>query len=118
MNFHGKDEVVPFYMQARLGSDSTLRGFHRNRFYDDNSILFNAEYRWEICTGFDLALFGDAGKVFNRPGEISLKHLQTDAGFGFRFKNRSSVVARIDTGFSREGVQVWLKFGKLFPWSR
>jgi Omp85 superfamily domain len=118
LNFHDEDEVVPFYMQARLGSDDTLRGFHRNRFYDDNSISFNAEYRWEIFFGFDMALFADAGKVFHRPGEISLTNLETDAGFGLRFKDRSSVLARVDVGFSREGFQVWLKFGKLFSWPR
>jgi hypothetical protein len=114
LSFHSEDQVVPFYLQATLGSDTDLRGFRRYRFYDENSIAFNAEYRWEVSTGFDMALFADAGKVFHRPGDISLYDLETSAGFGFRFKSRSSVVARLDTGFSREGFQVWLKFGKLF----
>ena len=86
----------------------------RYRFYDENAILFNAEYRWEITTGFDMALFADAGKVFNRPGDISLSNLETSAGFGFRFKNREKVVGRLDTGFSREGVRVWFRFGTLY----
>jgi outer membrane protein assembly factor BamA len=114
LSFHSEDQVVPFYLQSTLGSDTTLRGFRRYRFYDENSIAFNAEYRWEVNTGFDMALFGDAGKVFHRPGDISLSDLETSAGFGFRFKDRSRMVARLDIGFSREGFQVWFKFGKLF----
>ncbi|HYR44437.1 MAG TPA: BamA/TamA family outer membrane protein [Terriglobia bacterium] len=114
LSFHSGDQAVPFYLQPTLGSDTDLRGFRRYRFYDENSIALNGEYRWEINTGFDMALFVDGGKVFHRPGQISLSRLESSAGFGLRFKNRTSVVARLDTGFSREGFQVWLKFGKLF----
>jgi hypothetical protein len=114
LSFHSGDQVVPFYLQATLGSDTTLRGFRPYRFSDENSIAFTAEYRWEINTGFDMALFADAGKVFHRPSDISLSDLETSAGFGLRFKDRSRILARLDTGFSREGVQVWLRFGQLF----
>jgi hypothetical protein len=61
-----------------------------------------------------MALFADFGKVFHRPEEITLFRMESAAGFGLRFKNRTNVLARLDTGFSREGVQVWFKFGKLF----
>jgi Omp85 superfamily domain len=114
LSFHSGDQVVPFYLQATLGGDRDLRGFRRYRFYDENSITFNAEYRWEINTGFDMALFADAGKVFNRPSDISLSGLESSAGFGLRFKSRSRIFARLDNGFSREGFQVWLKFENVF----
>ncbi len=114
LSFHSTDQVVPFYLQSTLGSDSDLRGFRRYRFYDENSLTFTGEYRWEINTGFDMALFADFGKVFHRPGEISLSEMENSTGFGLRFKRNRSVFARLDTGFSHEGVQVWLKFGKLF----
>lgn len=116
LSFHSAEKVVPFYVQPTLGSDPDLRGFRRYRFYDENSISLNAEYRWEISTGFDVALFADGGKVFHRPGEFGLSRLEGSAGFGFRFKNQSErrVIARIDTGFSREGFQVWLKVPKVF----
>jgi hypothetical protein len=113
-SLHSGDQVVPFYMQTTLGSDEDLRGFRRYRFYGENSIVLNAEYRWEVSTRFDMALFVDAGKVFNRPGEVSLHDLETSAGFGFRFKDNESIAARFDTAFSREGFHVWLKFGRLF----
>ncbi len=89
-----------------------MRGFRRYRFYDENLIALSTEYRWEVNTAFDMAIFIDGGKVFHRSGQISLYNLETSAGFGFRFKN--PVVARLDAGFSREGVQVWLKLSKLF----
>jgi outer membrane protein assembly factor BamA len=106
--------VVPFYMQPTLGGSDNLRGFGRYRFYDNNSLLFNAEYRWEISYGFDMALFADAGKVTPRRGQINLSSLQTDAGFGFRFKSPNKVVLRIDAGFSREGFQTWVVFNNIY----
>jgi Omp85 superfamily domain len=115
LSLHSGDQAVPFYLQPTLGSDTDLRGFRRYRFYDENSIALSAEYRWEINTGFDMALFVDFGKVFHRPGELSLSGMERSAGFGLRFRSRKSLAsARLDTGFSREGVQVWLKFGRLF----
>jgi hypothetical protein len=114
LNFHSDDQVVPFYLQPTLGSDEYLRGFRRYRFYDENSLAMTAEYRWAISTRFDMGLFADFGKVFHRPGEFSLSDMESSAGFGIRLKTQTSVVARLDTGFSREGVQVWFRFGKLY----
>jgi hypothetical protein len=114
LSWHNDNQVVPFYLQPTLGSDTELRGFPRYRFYDENSTAMTAEYRWEINTGLDMALFFDTGQVFPRPGSFSLSEIESSAGFGFRFKDRTRVLARVDMGFSREGFQVWLKFGKLF----
>lgn len=109
--FHSSNQVVPFYLQSTLGSDTDLRGFRRYRFHDENLLSMNAEYRWEIGTGFDMAIFVDAGNVFHRPGDINLSNLRTSEGFGFRVKNQQRVFARFDVGFGKEGVQVWFKFG-------
>jgi hypothetical protein len=113
-SFHSDEQTVPFYMQSTLGSDLDLRGFRRYRFYDENSIALTGEYRWEVGTGFDMALFADGGKVFHRPGDIALTDLESSVGFGLRFKGRSHVVARLDTGFSHEGFQIWFKFGRAY----
>jgi hypothetical protein len=114
LSFHADDQVVPFYLQPTLGSDTELRGFARYRFYDENSLALTAEYRWEINAGVDMELFADAGRVFHRPEQISLSGMETSLGFGVRVKRRRNVVARFDTGFSREGVQLWLKAENLF----
>ena len=105
---------VPFYMQPTLGGTSDLRGYRRYRFCDDNSLVMNAEYRWEIFSALDAAVFADAGKVFHRDGDFNLDHLESDAGFGFRFKSRDAVVFRIDTAFGHEGFGLWFTFDHIF----
>jgi hypothetical protein len=114
LSWHNDNQVVPFYLQATLGSDTELRGFPRYRFYDENSTAMTAEYRWEINNGMDAVMFFDTGQVFHRPGSFSLSEIESSAGFGFRFKDGRNLLARVDFGFSREGFQAWLKFGKLF----
>jgi outer membrane protein assembly factor BamA len=105
---------VPFYLQPTLGGPDTLRGFPAFRFYDNTSLLLNGEYRWEVFSGLDMALFMDAGQVFDDWRQINVQNLHTDAGFGFRFNVRNDVFLRIDTAFSREGFQIWLRFGNPF----
>jgi hypothetical protein len=114
LSFHNENQLVPFYMQPTLGGYDDLRGFRPYRFYDENSFILNAEYRWEICTGFDMAVFEDAGEVFHRPGQIDLSNLRKSTGFGFRFNDQRSMVMRMDVGFSRERFQVWFTFDKVF----
>jgi hypothetical protein len=109
---HGQS--VPFYLQPTLGGADDLRGFRPFRFYDDNMVVFNAEYRWESFSGLDLALFGDVGKVFHRRADWNLKDLEAAYGVGMRFNIRNSVFLRLDAGFSHEGFQVWVKFGNVF----
>jgi outer membrane protein assembly factor BamA len=107
-------DSIPFYLQPTLGGADDLRGFNRFRFHDNNSLLLNAEYRWEVSPALDLALFADAGRVFARPGLIGFRHLEGSGGLGFRFKSRNLVVLRLDTAASREGFHIWLRFCNAF----
>lgn len=114
LGFREGGQVIPFYMQPSLGGSEDLRGFRPFRFRDDNLFVANAEYRWEVFSGLDMALFADAGKVFARRSDFDLSHMQTDVGFGFRFNARNVTFLRLDVGFSHEGFQVWVKFNNLF----
>jgi outer membrane protein assembly factor BamA len=114
LSYADSGHTVPFYMQPTLGGPSDLRGYRRYRYYDNNVILANAEYRWEVFTAMDAALFADAGKVFHKDGNFDLKGLERDAGFGFRFKTREAVVFRVDTAFSHEGFGLWFAFDHVF----
>jgi hypothetical protein len=105
---------VPFYLQPTLGGGDDLRGYRAFRFYDNNSALLTAEYRWEVFHGLDMALFGDAGQVFDRWQQINFRRLRTDFGFGFRLSANNQNFMRIDTAFSNEGFAVWAKFGGVF----
>jgi len=110
-------QSVPFYMQPILGGSESLRGYRPYRFRDNNLLLFNVEYRYEVFSGLDMAIFADAGKVTPRRGLINLKDLESDVGFGMRFNVRNNVFMRLDVGFSHEGFQVWVKFNNVFTTS-
>ncbi|MBC8164558.1 MAG: BamA/TamA family outer membrane protein [Bryobacteraceae bacterium] len=114
LTWKDRGQFVPFYLQPVLGGSDDLRGFRPFRFHDDNLILFNAEYRYEIFAGLDMAIFGDAGKVFRSKNDWNLEDLEGVYGIGMRFNARGNVVMRLDAGFSHEGFQVWLKFTNIF----
>ncbi|HET8550436.1 MAG TPA: BamA/TamA family outer membrane protein, partial [Bryobacteraceae bacterium] len=100
--------------QPTVGGSDDVRGFLPYRFHDNNMLVLNGEYRWEIFTGLDGALFYDAGKVFPKRSQLTFHDLEGSAGFGFRLNVGNTVFMRIDVGFSHEGAQVWLKFKDLF----
>jgi outer membrane protein assembly factor BamA len=107
-------QVVPFYMQPTLGGPDTMRGFEEFRFYDNNAVLIQGEYRWEASSVLDLAIFADGGKVFHNWDELNLHNIEGDFGFGLRIKSASGTALRIDTGFSHEGVKVWFRVNNPF----
>ena len=66
---------VPFYLMPTLGGNDSLRGFRNYRFRGPHALLLQAEYRWEIWSGLDAALFYDAGKVAMRRDPISISRI-------------------------------------------
>src|SRR5262249_14241318 len=105
---------VPFYLQPTLGGADTLRGYRVNRFYGDNSVLVNAEYRWHLSPILEGVAFADAGKVFQRWEQWNLHHLESDVGFGVRLRGRTgNAIFSLDTGFSHEGFQIWFRANNL-----
>ena len=108
-------QVMPFYFMPTLGGNDTLRGFREYRFRGPHAILAQAEYRWEIWSAFDAALFYDAGKVASNRADLDFNNLETDYGIGFRFNTDNGVVFRVDTAFgSRDGKHVYFVFGGVF----
>jgi hypothetical protein len=112
--FAGDNQVVPFYLQPTLGGPDDLRGYDRYRFYANGSSLASVEYRWSISQVLEMAIFGDGGNVYQRPGLIGFRDLRGDGGIGFRIKNKQLTVMRFDVGFSPEGVNVWFVFNGVF----
>jgi hypothetical protein len=112
--FAEDNQVVPFYLQPTLGGPDDLRGYDRYRFYGNGNSLASGEYRWSISQTLEMAIFGEGGNVYQRPGLIGLRDLRADGGFGFRIKNKQASVMRFDVGFSPEGVKVWFVFNDVF----
>jgi hypothetical protein len=107
-------QVVPFYLQPTLGGPDDLRGYDRYRFYGNGTSVASGEYRWSISQTIEMAIFGDGGNVYQRPGLIGFRDFRGDGGFGFRIKNKQASVMRFDVGFSPEGVHVWFVFDDVF----
>jgi hypothetical protein len=108
-------QIVPFYGMPTLGGNDTLRGFRMYRFRGPHAILLQAEYRWEIWSALDAALFYDAGKTVLDRSDLNLDHLQSDYGIGFRFNTRNGVILRVDAGFgSRDGSHLYIVWGGVF----
>ena len=106
---------VPFYLQPSLGGADNLRGFRRFRFRDNNMLLLQAEYRWEIFSAVDGALFYDAGKVASRAADLDFTDLESDYGIGFRFGTTRGVFLRVDGAFgSRGGKHFILRYSNVF----
>jgi outer membrane protein assembly factor BamA len=101
-------------MQPVLGGSEDLRGFRSFRFYDNNSLIMNGEYRWHVVNTISMALFADAGKVFTRRGQLNFSNLEADGGIGFRFNIRGRQFLRVDVAKGREGFRFWLKFNDVF----
>jgi hypothetical protein len=112
--FAENNQVVPFYLQPTLGGPNDLRGYDRYRFYADGNSLATAEYRWSISQVLEMAVFGEAGNVYQRPGLIGFRDIRGDGGIGFRIKNKQASVMRFDVGVSPEGVHVWFVFEDVF----
>jgi hypothetical protein len=109
------DATMPFYLMPTLGGHDTLRGFRQYRFRGPHAILAQGEYRWEIWSGLDGALFYDAGKVATRRSDLNFKDLEKDYGFGFRFNTDEAIMFRVDAGFgSRDGKHLYIVFGGIF----
>ena len=108
-------QVMPFFFMPTLGGNDSLRGFREYRFRGPHAILAQAEYRWEIWSGFDGAIFYDAGKVADRRSDLNFKDLESDYGIGFRFNTNNGVIFRVDTAFgSNDGKHLYIVVGGFF----
>ena len=98
-----------------LGGNDTLRGFRAYRFRGPHAILLQGEYRFEIWSALDAALFYDTGKVAIRRSDLDFNSLERDYGFGFRFNTDNGIVLRVDAAFgSRDGKHLHIVFGGIF----
>ena len=105
---------VPFYLMETLGGARSLRGFREYRFRDTRNLLVNAEYRWEVWTHVDFALFYDAGKVFSEASEFDFQNLKSGYGFGVRTHAFGDTIVRIDIARSNEGIKLHIGAGPSF----
>ncbi len=108
-------QTIPFHVMETIGGARSLRGFSEFRFRDTRNLLMNLEYRWEVWTYTDMALFADGGKVFNRFGDFDLSDLEAGYGIGFRFHFPGTGTSlRLDLARSQEGIVFHIGGGPKF----
>lgn len=103
--------LVPFYVMPFLGGSRTMRGFREFRYYDNNAVLFNVEYRWRVWKLADFALFLDEGQVAPRISQITLDGYRRSYGGGIRMRGAHGMALRFDIGHSKEGTRYYFSFG-------
>jgi len=106
---------VPFYLERTLGGPDDLRGFRQYRFRDRQLLLLQAEYRFEIFTAVDGALFYDTGTVAHQLEDLDLDGLESDYGVGIRFGTVNGVFLRVEGAFGSSGGKHFvLRWGHVF----
>ena len=106
--------VVPFHLMETIGGANSIRGFREYRFRDSRNLLLNAEYRWEVWTHADLAVFYDAGKVFSDADDLDFSNMKSGYGFGLRGHGPGGMVLRFDLARSNEGLILHIGSGPSF----
>lgn len=114
---------VPFYEQTSIGGKTTLRGYGDGRFIGKNGLVAGIEERWNFLDfkvmGYELVVqvagFGEMGRVFGGGDEITFATLKFAAGGAVRLiVPGSDIVASVDCGVSKEGVQTFVDLGYPF----
>lgn len=105
------DGQVPFYMLPALGGSHSIRGFHPDRFRDNNSYVVNAEYRRNLWLFLDGAAFVDFGQVFGQASDITFADTEFGYGAGLMIRLGRFILGRADLAHSRDGFQLYLRAG-------
>jgi outer membrane protein assembly factor BamA len=112
---HQWGEDVPFFLQSRLGGQSTLRAFKNNRFIDAASVLFNIEPRWTfwapagtVFERFELSVGVDTGRVFNHENFPPFDSYHTGWDLGLTGLLAGGVPLRLDYATGPEGALIYL----------
>jgi outer membrane protein insertion porin family len=93
---YGDTEILPYYLRIFMGGETQIRGYNvrtvgpfdpvtRTALGGTKSVLFNAEYYFDIAGPLRALLFFDAGQAFLENQNINLKDLRTSTGVEVRF---------------------------------
>jgi hypothetical protein len=107
-------QIIPFYLMPTLGGTTTLRGYQTHRFRDENLLVLQAEYRYEINPLMSGAIFVDTGQVAPRARALALSRFKTAYGTGVRFGAGGAAAFRLDVAFGAEGPRVLVGAGHAF----
>jgi hypothetical protein len=123
---------VPFFEMATLpysdnnvsalGGLRGMRGYKATRFIGPVMAMANLELRWTFwqfkIAGQDFAPilvpFVDAGRVFDRVSQTTLRDWRFSEGLGLRIAWNQATIIMVDYGLSPEGSGLYINFGHIF----
>lgn len=110
------DNAVPFYQLPYVGGNFTLRGYDEFRFRGGtHALLYNLEYRYKVWHHMDVALFGDAGKVFDAIDQWGVADLRYSYGAELRFITPRTTLLRFGVAFDENhAAQLVFEFSNIF----
>lgn len=109
----GSGPQAPFWDEASLGGEKTLRAFGSDRFIDRHSWLINVEQRIRIWSFsmFDYPLeleaapFVDVGSVFSSGSDIG-ENVQVNPGVAVRLLSRPNIVGGTSASWGQDGFLI------------
>jgi len=108
---------VPFLSYPSLGGSVLMRGYPMGRFQDLTSLAVQGEYRFLLIGNVGGVVFLGAGDVApSLPGYFSGSTPKIVGGFGIRFQidPQRRINARLDVGFTAEGMGVYVLVKEAF----
>jgi hypothetical protein len=110
-------DKIPFFDLARLGGGDSLRSYQHNRFFDDNSLFYSIEYRYNIWGmknyKADATVFFDMGWVFDEFSTFEIDKFRDSYGIGLRILLPRFTLA-IEGAHGSEGAEIYLKMNPNF----
>lgn len=95
-------------MMALLGSSNSMRGYYEGRYRDKHKLECTVELRQHVWKRNGLVVWAGAGTVFPKFGDITMRSVLPNVGFGYRWEFKKNVNVRLDYGFGKAGQKGFL----------
>lgn len=95
-------------MMALLGSSNSMRGYYEGRYRDKHKLECTVELRQHVWKRNGLVVWAGAGTVFPAFGDITMRSILPNLGFGYRWEFKKNVNVRLDYGFGKAGQKGFL----------
>jgi hypothetical protein len=107
---------LPYRVMPVLGGARFMRGYYSGRFRDNNMMVLNAEFRFDLFWRIGIAVFSGVGRVSHTLKEFGEGNWKYDVGGGIRFKinRKENVNVRLDYGYTGDSHGLYVVFAEAF----
>ena len=115
--YHNTFHEIPFHYYPQQGSSTMMRGYTSGRFLEKQFLGIQSEYRSPIIfKRISAVTFVSSAMSYRTITEARKEYIHFTGGLGFRLAldRKERINARADIGFSKDGYQMYLKFGEAF----